>query len=906
MLFALILIAFLFCSCSNSDSFITESVGTFTEIESETDTLANMVRIHASGAEAFLGTQTATAKANERPQMKTYFDYDFSIAQHETTCSEFNALMDLQLPCEQKYLAVANVTYYDAVLFANARSKSEKMDSAYSYTSLTFDKDGHCVGMEGFKFDASVNAFRLPTEAEWVLVASQGWNPKEEWNAENSNYKIHLVCTAGKNKVDVCDMGGNVKEWVNDWLGYFGTSSVTDFLGAPDGGGVGERVLKGGSFRDNESSINIYSRGDIYLVTSANMANYIGFRLAFGAIPNPTWVDRNGNINENPIVALANSSTIRKLMGSYQTKLAFRNDITGNLAFIDYTNVPATVTEIKDSLDVYHPDISPDGNWVAFCTGLEGVSGKSTVYVRNLNDIATPAIMLDVESAAIPRWRVSKNGDTTIVYVTDAGNNQNDADFISKSTWQVTFVNGNFGTPQKLFDGAYHGGIDESENLAVTGARLLRARVAKSAGSLSKNARDTVWYNEEQACNASLSKDGTKRTAFLDFGGKAGQEFVGKNYDTHERLLIADSTGKLIQSIAAPSNYTFDHTEWAGEGIVATIANNDGAHTKIVYVNVEDSSVVELAEGDELWHPAMWTAAKAQSTNNSILNLDSAGLYYGENAKFCVYELRKKMEHFWTQLNSFNVVAFGSSRALFGLNPREMKYNTMLNFGYSGGDMIGTEYLFENYILNHKGIVKYIVVEITPNNFWRMPEHDWDAIYNTNVGFHYDESHNFWKDSIPAGFVDAVIEGPTFLHKETLPYLDEFTLPSVSWLDPVFENDPSYSPYDGFMVEDNFRRFENIINKATEAGITVIALNYPVHPGYGDLYMVGPFGPPNDVAQKVFDRIAALNVIVMDENKWGKHDYTDEMAYDYDHLSYLGAIQLTHRVDSLIHSLETR
>jgi hypothetical protein len=72
-----------------------------------------------------------------------------------------------------------------------------------------------------------------------------------------------------------------------------------------------------------------------------------------------------------------------------------------------------------------------------------------------------------------------ENGDTAIVYVTDAGNNKNESDFKAASTWQVTFANGKFGEPQKLFDGAYHGGISEDNSLAVTGARLLRARVGK-------------------------------------------------------------------------------------------------------------------------------------------------------------------------------------------------------------------------------------------------------------------------------------------------------------------------------------------------------------------------------------------------------------------------------------------
>ena len=44
----------------------------------------------------------------------------------------------------------------------------------------------------------------------------------------------------------------------------------------------------------------------------------------------------------------------------------------------------------------------------------------------------------------------------------------------------------------------------------------------------------------------------------------------------------------------------------------------------------------------------------------------------------------------------------------------------------------------------------------------------------------------------------------------------------------------------------------------------------------------------------------------MDENKMGKHDYTSKMAYDDDHLGTLGAEKLTHRLDSLIKTLDIK
>ena len=834
--------------------------------------------------------------------MRVLFDYDFSIARHETTCSEFNSLMDLQVECENKKFPATNVTYYDAVLFANARSISEKKDTAYTYTGSTFDKNGHCINLDGFAFHPEAEAYRLPTEAEWMLAALQGWNPKNGWTAKNSNYTIQKVCTSTANNADICDMEGNVKEWVNDWLGLFRDTTVNDFLGAPDGGGIGERVVKGGSYKDSESTINLYSRGDIYLVTSSNKADYIGFRLAYGAIPHPSWIDRERKLNESPVDILATSATLRSLTQKSKSKLAFRNDVTNNLVIIDYTSTPALVSEIEDTLDVYHPDISPDGNWVAFCTKVEGQSGVSSVYVRSMNDLEAPATRLNVKSAAIPRWRVTKNGDTTITYVTDAGNNQEDSEFFSHSTWQVLFTNGKFGQPQKIFDGAYHGGISVNGDFTVTGSKLLRAHFSDE--TTPTNAHNTIWYGGNQVCNVSLSKDGTDRIAFLDFGGNVGQEFVGKTYGPHDRLFIANKSGRLIQSIAAPSRYTFDHTEWTGDGIIATLTNSNGAHTTIVYINTADSTITELVKGEELWHPCLWTKNKAFQTDKSVLNLDSAGIYYSENAKICVFELREKMEKFWTQKDSVSIVAFGSSRTLMGLNPQEMTVGTMLNFGYSGGDMFGTIYLLKNYVLNHIKNLKFIIVETTPNIFWRTPEQDWFDIYNMNIGLHYDESHDFWKDNLPDGFIDAVIDAPTLTNTKGLPYRDDFTLPANSWGSAILESDSTEKIYESGIMMDNFFHFEKIVEMANEAGIKVIALNYPVNPKYAKTGTSGMYGPARSTAMKLQDRIAAMDVVLMDENKWGKHDYTNEMGYDPDHLSYKGAIQLTHRLDSLLGTLK--
>ena len=776
------LCSLLLCSCSNSvNEQPVEPAESAPVFSLAVDSLEGMIRVKAMNTSAVLGTSELDAKITESPAMQVLFDYDFSIGRHEVTCGEFNALMkksqELVLDCEDKDLPATNLTFYDAVLFANERSKAEGRDTAYTYTQANFDPEKHCVALDGFAFHPEVDAYRLPTEAEWVLVATSEWNAESSWTAENSDYRLHKVCEKLDTAKYVCDMVGNATELVNDWLGNFRSTTVLNYVGAPDGGAIGQRVVKGGSYRNSLNSITLYGRGDVYIVTSSTRAEYVGFRLAFGAIPNALWMGNDGVAASSRIIPLASSAVMRSLMGTYQVKLAFRNDLTGNLAFIDYSSGILSVNEISDSLNVYHPEISPDGKWAAFCTGLEGVTGTSALYVRELNDGGTNLVKLGVESAAIPRWRVLETGDTVIVYVTSAGNNKDETSFKSTSTWQVPFSDGKFGEPQKLFDGAYHGGISEDNTLAVTGARLLRARVADDGSTLMSKARDTVWYkydgNAEQACNASLARDGSKRTLFLDFGGKTGRAFAGKNYGTHEDLLVVDSTGTLIQMLAAPEGYTFDHSEWIPNAnfAVATLTNVNGAHSKIVLVNFSDSSVVELAEGDELWHPSLWVYQTKVVENETKLDLDSAGIYMNEGDDWGVALMRYNMELLWQYRDSVNVAVVGSSRPMYSLWPSQMSEQFfMVNFAQTPNSIHMSRDFLKNYLFPHLKKLKYVVLSLDID-FWNKIDGEnsdnlFQNAYRKYPGYVYDKNHNYWQEEYPEGLLEC-----TKNNLDVLPYV---------------------------------------------------------------------------------------------------------------------------------------
>jgi len=875
-------------ACSNSESIYSSH-----EDPRNRESLVknDLVFFQATGNSVTLGTDDESASVKDRPSMVSTFDHDFWMGKHEVTCGE------MELDCDDS-LPATDVTYFDAVLYANKLSKAEGFDTAYTYTKATFDENGACIGLDDLLFWSFKEAFRLPTEAEWVYVANQGWNPEKSWNASNADYKVHKICSSYVDDQGVCDMAGNAKEWVEDALVPFISMEMVDFLGVKGNSLLDERVVKGGSFRDSPSEMAVFKRGDIYTVTSSSKSNYIGFRLAFGAIPNPMQLDDEGRVNNAVVSLLAESNEVRHFDAGLRSKLVFRNDVSRTLGYLYFPSSGAPVaTDLDFGMSAYHPDISPDGNWLAFCTGMEGVSGKSKVYAYPLD--GGDLVELNVERAAIPRWRVLPDGDTAIVYVTDAGNNKNDSAFFASSTWQVKFSKGKFGAPEKLFDGAYHGGISKSGNLAVTGARLLRSRV---------NGKDEVWYNGEQACNASLSGGGANLTLFLDFGGKTGTSFVGESYGTHERLLVADSTGEIILSVKSPEGYAFDHTEWVSGSdsvFIATLTNTNGAHKKVVMGNVYSGEFLDLLEGDELWHPVMWRDISGRDSLDPQLDLDSAGVYYTAGAPFYVLELRVQMENFWLERDSVTAVALGSSRTMYGVHAPWVKSQKMVNMAFSSGDIYGMDFLARNYALQLLPNLKYLVLEASVDFLWVSLFDSWLIVLGSVPGYRYDEAHGFWKDGVPKGFETLVKKIPKPQSVMTNPAkLGEFLLPANGWGTPSVRQDTVERTASDSLVLFNLDIYRNIIALASQQGVTVVLLIPPQNPRYAETGAFGVYGARRSEAQGLIDELSSMGAVVFDENKMGAHDYTGDMAYNEDHLSKEGAKRLTARLDSLLKSLE--
>lgn len=147
----------------------------------------------------------------------------------------------------------------------------------------------NCVNWEDANAYARFKGARLPSEAEWEYAAKSGnRNQRYPWGNEEPTCERAVlkgcaggtmpVCSkpAGNSAQGLCDMAGNVWQWVQDvWRSY---AFAPKDGSAIDGEGS-VRMFRGGSFRDEAGSG--YFRTDYRGYDfSVNRRAHFGFRLA--------------------------------------------------------------------------------------------------------------------------------------------------------------------------------------------------------------------------------------------------------------------------------------------------------------------------------------------------------------------------------------------------------------------------------------------------------------------------------------------------------------------------------------------------------------------------------------------------------------------------------------------------
>ncbi|MDP8239762.1 MAG: SUMF1/EgtB/PvdO family nonheme iron enzyme [Candidatus Hatepunaea meridiana] len=220
---------------------------------------------------------------SEQPVHTVSFTYNFWMDITEVTQGDFDSLMNYAYsnyftpPWNWPYglgddYPVYEINWYDAVLYCNARSRRDGLDTVYTYTTINGTPGSLCL-LEGVSADLSKNGYRLPTEAEWEYACRADSETDYYWGKNYDPYPVNAtdtteinsyaiwygnswqlgseseqfgtqpVASKEPNAYGLYDMIGNLYEFVNDWYGEYSPDPVTDPIG-PDTGPY--HFLRGG------------------------------------------------------------------------------------------------------------------------------------------------------------------------------------------------------------------------------------------------------------------------------------------------------------------------------------------------------------------------------------------------------------------------------------------------------------------------------------------------------------------------------------------------------------------------------------------------------------------------------------------------------------------------------------
>ena len=236
-----------------------------------------------------------------------------------------------------------------------------------------------------------------------------------------------------------------------------------------------------------------------------------------------------------------------------------------------------------------------------------------------------------------------------------------------------------------------------------------------------------------------------------------------------------------------------------------------------------------------------------------------------------------------------------------------------MNLASAHGNLHSSYYMAVNYVLPNYKKLKYIIIEIALDRLWLTKQNSFFYLKSPEIkGYVYDANHDFWKSGVPEGLLEYTQNVPKVSsYSANLTERGYMPLSGCSnWRSSVYaERDVAWLDTGRVRLEETLGYLAEIIQLAKEKNIKVVGVEMPLNPNYKNVNAYGKYGLRNSDAPQIIDRINALaekysNFTFFDQHKMGEHDYLNGMNYDDDHLCRAGAEQMTHRLDSLLKTLD--